>query len=103
MEIEIGKQTVGGIENVPGYYCKLRYGVAGKISSNEKVYIKPNYPFEMYIIEDNQTKATIEINDLVNYKDYSTGHNGSCKTQWTSTEIGSCDYDGRTVSNCEYT
>lgn len=103
LELTEGKMTFNGWTDAPGYYCQMKYGVAGKISSDEKVYVRPQYPIEMHIIKNGQIQATIKADEISgNYGNYPNGHNGTCKKEWSSSEIGSCDYDGTTISNCDY-
>ena len=101
--LELEYQTISqNGNNYDGYWTKLKYGVSGKISASEKVYVKPTYPCELSIIEDGQAQASINVWDIAHCDNYGQTGNGVCKTEWGSSEIGSCDYDGATISNCNY-
>lgn len=91
-----GTVEVGSIgDRADGYWAKIKYGVAGKIAANERVNVVPQLPCTMTLMDDEgqPTSTTISI------KNASTLDH---KTSWSKSEIGSCDYDGTTISNCNY-
>ena len=75
---------------VEGYWFRLRYGVAGKVTSAESVYVEAVFPCTL---TDAETGAEMEISEL---------SKNSCKEEWGYDEVGSCSYDGSSLSNCEY-
>lgn len=88
-------------QDVAGYWYRLKYGVAGRISSSEKVYVEPVYPCEISIVgDDGQIQATLNVTDFTHSDECYGG--GNCKTEWTSSEVGSCTYNGTTISDCVY-
>ena len=77
-------------KSMEGYWFRLRYGVAGKITSAENIYVEAVFPC---ILTDAETGAEMEILEL---------SKNSCKEKWSYEEVGSCSYDGHRLSNCEY-
>ena len=81
---------------VEGYWYKLKYGVAGKISSFEEVFVNVECPCTL---TNTETSDTIRISELDNYEQLTES---ACKNTWSSTEIGDCEFDGITLSRCDY-
>ena len=75
---------------VEGYWYSLQYGVAGKLTSAESVYVEAVFPCTL---TDADTGESIEINML---------SKTDCKEEWAHDEVGSCSYDGSDLSNCSY-
>ena len=75
---------------VEGYWFRLRYGVAGKVTSAESVYVEAVFPCTL---TEAETGAELGISEL---------SKNSCKEEWGYDEVGSCSYDGSSLSNCEY-
>lgn len=92
---------------VDGYWANIRYGVAGKIASNEVVNIVPQFPCTLTLMDENgnPTETTISV---YHAQDSNNGGHGvydrdkQCRTSWNKAEIGSCDYDGVSLTNCVY-
>ena len=78
---------------VEGYWGTIVYGCAGKISSTEYVYIEPVFPCTL----TGETSG-----ETITLKKVLPSSKEEPKTQWSSTEIGSCTYDGVTLTNCQY-
>ncbi len=76
-------------KDVPGYWYRLRYGTAGKVNSTDTVYVRPFYPCAL---TGKNTGAVIYLYSL----------KGDCKTEWDSTEVGTCTYNGTSLTNCVY-
>ena len=75
---------------VEGYWFRLRYGVTGKVTSAESVYVEAVFPCTL---TDAETGAELEISELSKNR---------CKEEWGYDEVGSCSYNGSSLSNCEY-
>lgn len=76
--------------SVEGYWFRLQYGVAGKITSAESIYVEAVFPC---VLTDAETGTEMEISEL---------SKSSCKEEWSYEEAGNCSYDGQHLSNCEY-
>lgn len=76
-----------------GYFGKIIFGCAGKISSNEYVFITPSFPCTM---TSTSSDATVALQKIL------PSTKAEPKTQWNSTEIGTCSFDGVTLTNCQY-
>ena len=96
IELSYGEATDSSGNKVAGYWYNLKYGVAGKISSFEEVFVNVECPC---VLTNTETGDTISISELDNYEQLTTS---GCKNYWSSTEIGSCEFDGTTLTNCEY-
>lgn len=105
------KLEFGSIEDinhdiVDGYWANIRYGTAGKISNNEVVNVVPQFPCTLTLMDEsgNPTETTISIYHAEDVQNggHSSNVNYQCKTSWNKAEIGSCDYDGVSLSNCNY-
>ena len=90
-------------DSCDGYWATIKYGVAGKISSNEKVNVVPQFPCTMTLLDDEgqPTSTTVQMLNVLRY-DSSLDKVVCNKTAWSKSDIGSCDYDGITISNCNY-
>ena len=80
------------IENtVEGYWYNLRYGAVGKLTSAESVYVEAVLPCTL---RDNVADKTVS---LIGIKG-----NLSCRKTWSVSAVGTCDYDGISLTNCVY-
>jgi hypothetical protein len=80
------------------YVAPVNYGCAGKIRSNEYIFIEPVLPVTL---TGDLTGATIGLTRIYT-ADSSSATEPAMKTQWDSSEVGSCYYDGVSISSCNY-
>ncbi len=78
-------------EEKNGYFATIKYGCAGLISSTEDVYIEPQFPA---VLTGATTGATINITEYAGVEEI--------QKEWDYLNIGTCDYDGSSLSNCVY-
>lgn len=106
IELNYGVVESRNGSTIDGYWSNIKYGVAGKIAADEVVNVVPQYPCTLTLMDSdgNPTETTIAVYDsrsAVNGWTYNED-NYQCKTAWNKSEIGSCDYDGVSLSNCAY-
>ena len=93
---EISRVYIDGIYTssaTEGYWGTIVYGCAGKISNNEYVYIEPVFPCTLVGMEYGKAIALRKI--LPSSKE-------EPKSTWSAEEIGTCNYDGVSLTNCKY-
>lgn len=81
------------ISAVDGYWGTIVYGCAGKISNNEYVYIEPVFPC---------TLVGEEYGKALSLRKVLPSTKAEPKSTWSATEIGTCSYDGVSLTNCKY-
>lgn len=91
-----------------GFWCDFKIGAAGKLLSNHTLTTR----MQDCTMTDENTGNTFQLKVFF-YKPldgfvsdvlsgfYTYGGDPLSPT-WTNTEIGSCDYDGTSLTNCEY-
>lgn len=93
---EISKVYIDGTYTssaVEGYWGTIVYGCAGKISNNEYVYIEPVFPC---------TLVGEEYGKALSLRKVLPSTKAEPKSTWSATEIGTCSYDGVSLTNCKY-
>lgn len=99
INLSYGNKTniyVGGgslLSAAEGYFGVITFGCAGKISAQEHVYIEPVFPCTMTGVTSGSTLALKKVLNSARTEP---------KTQWTSSEIGTCTYNGISLTNCVY-
>lgn len=106
-----------------GYFCDLTVGAAGKILNNQKLvaellHTQDSNGHWTTVIDGKNTGKSIELGVVTagnsdtevfdscsgdNFTNFSRFNEFFNSLQWTSDAIGTCDYDGTTLSNCMYT
>lgn len=96
-----------------GYFCDIEIGAAGKILSTQK--LKMSLENNSNIMTGANTGRTVQLKTLVStYSNMYGAHGGYlfafdaynsvCNDlQWDVNTIGTCSYDGVTLTNCNYT
>lgn len=75
-----------------GYFGDIIFGAAGKIGANESVFVEPQFPCVM----TGTSGATVQLKKILD------SNKTEPKTSWNKAEIGTCTYDGVSLSNCNY-
>lgn len=110
--IELKYDTVTGTDDTvvnTGYFCDIRIGAAGKILSSQS--LKMELGDSNNTMSGSETGNSIELKAVISSCDSTHGYlvpfstyNSSYNTlTWTASTIGTADYDGINLSNCEYT
>ena len=93
-----------------GFWYKFQIGAAGKLLSNQKLVSRMNN----CTITGKNTGNTVELKayffrfisgyeeTLDNLEDFNNYNGSPLSPTWTSTEIGSCNYNGTSLTDCSY-
>ena len=106
-----------------GYFCDLTIGAAGKLISTQTLRASflqqevdgkwtnciygqsTNQRIEMQVVtpghSDSEVFDSTSSDNFASFERFNSYFNKNQK--WNSTEIGSCDYEGSVLSNCDFT
>lgn len=84
------EEDVAG-NQVEGYWYDLRYGAVGKLTSTENVFVRATLPCALNDSVSGKSVSLINAKGLI-----------TCEKVWSASEIGSCTYDGVSLTNCNY-
>lgn len=100
VEVPEGEILWNGATQITGraelYQCKIEIGVAGKIPSGI-ISVAPVLPCELTNEDDN----VVPLNALDSSESLGNTY-PQYISDWTKDEIGTCDFDGATLTNCVY-
>lgn len=91
--VYVGSDATDITVSAEGYFGIIKYGACGKIGPSECVYIEPQFPCTL----SGASGSTVTLKKILD------SNKTEPQTEWNSDNIGSCDFDGTTLTNCNYT